>query len=136
MRRVTQLTTRPRDSSESSAGPTHGAHPRMNRFERKIALVTGGTSGIGRATVQRLLDEGATVIATASTTESAARAQAELGDAATVLAADALDLAAQRRVATFIAERFGALDVLVLNAGVSDWRPLEQWDEDGYDRVF
>jgi NAD(P)-dependent dehydrogenase (short-subunit alcohol dehydrogenase family) len=108
----------------------------MNRFEDRIALVTGGTSGIGRATVERLIDEGATVIATASTSESAARAQAELGDAATVLPADALDLAAQRRVATVIAERFGALDVLVLNAGVSDWRPLEQWDEAGYDRVF
>jgi NAD(P)-dependent dehydrogenase (short-subunit alcohol dehydrogenase family) len=61
---------------------------------------------------------------------------ASLGDTVTVLAADALDLDAQRRLATTLAEGFATLDIVVLNAGVSDWRPLEQWDEAGFDRVF
>jgi len=87
----------------------------MHRFEDKVALITGGSSGIGRATVER---------------------QAELGDAVTVIAADALELDAQRALAATVADRFDALDVVVLNAGVSDWRPLEQWDEAGFDRVF
>ena len=108
----------------------------MNRFEDKVALITGGSSGIGRATVERLIAEGATVVTTASSAESAARTQAELGDAVTVIAADALDLDAQRALAATVADRFDALDVVVLNAGVSDWRPLEQWDEAGFDRVF
>ncbi|MDW5597767.1 glucose 1-dehydrogenase [Conexibacter stalactiti] len=108
----------------------------MNRFENKIALVTGGSSGIGRRTVERFVAEGATVITTGSSPASVERTRTELGDAVTVLPADALDLAAQRRLAATIAERFGALDVVVLNAGVSDWRPLEQWDEAGFDRVF
>lgn len=108
----------------------------MTRFQNKTALVTGGSSGIGRATVERLLAEGATVITTGSTPESVARTQSELGPAATVIEADALDLDAQRRLAATVAERFGDLDVVVLNAGVSDWRPLEQWDEPGFDRVF
>lgn len=108
----------------------------MDRFEHKTALITGGSSGIGRATVERLVAEGATVVTTASSAESAARTQAELGDAVTVIAADALDLDAQRALAATVADRFDTLDVVVLNAGVSDWRPLEQWDEAGFDRVF
>ena len=108
----------------------------MNRFENKIALVTGGSSGIGRCTVERFVSEGATVITTGSSPESVERTQAELGEAVTVLLADSLDLDAQSRLAATVAERFGTLDVVVLNAGVSDWRPLQEWDEAGFDRVF
>jgi NAD(P)-dependent dehydrogenase (short-subunit alcohol dehydrogenase family) len=59
-----------------------------------------------------------------------------LGEAVTVLAADALDLEAQRNLADTVGSRFGAVDVLVLNAGGSDWRPVEDWDEAAFDRVF
>lgn len=108
----------------------------MQRFENKVALVTGGSSGIGRATVERLVTESATVVTTASGPDSAARMRDELGDAVEVLVADALDLDAQRALAATLAERFDGLDVVVLNAGVSDWRPLGQWDEAAFDRVF
>lgn len=108
----------------------------MNRFDNKTALVTGGSSGIGRRTVERFVSEGATVITTGSSPESVESTQAELVDAVTVLPADALDLDAQRRLAATVAGRFDALDVVVLNAGVSDWRPLQEWDEAGFDRVF
>ncbi len=108
----------------------------MNGLEGKVALVTGGTSGIGRQTVERFLEEGATVVTTAASQDSADRAQAELGEAVTVLAADALDLEEQRNLAETVARRFGDVDVLVLNAGVSDWRPIGDWDEAAFDRVF
>lgn len=108
----------------------------MARFTGKTALVTGGTSGIGRATVERLMAEGARVVALGRDDASAARTRQELGDEVTVLAADALDLAAQRAVAVEAAELLGGLDVAVLNAGVSDWRPVEQWDEEAFDRIF
>ncbi|HWT94117.1 MAG TPA: SDR family oxidoreductase [Solirubrobacteraceae bacterium] len=109
----------------------------MDRFTDKTAFVTGGTSGIGRATVDRLIAEGARVVATGRDPEGVARVQAELGDAATVLAVDARDLDAQRRTIDQAAEILGGtVDVAVLNAGVSDWRPVDAWDEAAFDRVF
>jgi NAD(P)-dependent dehydrogenase (short-subunit alcohol dehydrogenase family) len=108
----------------------------MARFSNKTAFVTGGTSGIGRATVERLIAEGARVVTTGRDPEGVARVQAELGDAVAVLAVDVLDLEAQHRVIDQAAERLGGIDVAVLNAGVSDWRPIDAWDEAGFDRVF
>ncbi len=108
----------------------------MARFTDKTAFVTGGTSGIGRATVDRLVAEGARVVTTGRRPDGVARVQAELGEAARVLAVDALDLDAQRRTVDEAARVLGGIDVAVLNAGVSDWRPVDAWDEAGFDRVF
>ncbi len=108
----------------------------MNRFTDKTAFVTGGTSGIGRATVERLLAEGARVVTTGREPDGVARTQAELGDAVTVLAVDALDLDAQRQVIARAGDLLGGIDIAVLNAGISDWRPIEAWDEVSFDRVF
>lgn len=108
----------------------------MSRFTNKTALVTGATSGIGRATVERLLAEGATVVATGSDAASAASIRRDLGDRVVALHADALDLDAQRSMAARAVEILGGLDIVVLNAGISDWRPIEQWDEAAFDRIF
>lgn len=108
----------------------------MARFTDKTAFVTGGTSGIGRATVERLIAEGARVVTTGRDPDGVARVQAELGEAARVLAVDALDLDAQRRTVDEAAGILGGIDVAVLNAGVSDWRPVDAWDEAAFDRVF
>ncbi len=108
----------------------------MQRLLNKTALIIGGSSGIGSSTVERFLAEGAKVITTGSTPESVKRTQSELGDAVSVLEFNALALDACQQLAQTVSVRFGALDILVLNAGVSDWRPLEQWDQAGYDRVF
>jgi NAD(P)-dependent dehydrogenase (short-subunit alcohol dehydrogenase family) len=104
----------------------------MSLLTGKTALVTGGSSGIGFSTVQALRDGGARVVATASSEASAEKARAAFGDGVTVLAADAQDLSAMRALAADV----GRLDIAVLNAGVSDWRPIEAWDEPGFDRVF
>lgn len=108
----------------------------MASLDNKTALVTGGTSGIGRSVVERFRGAGARVIATGSSEASADEARRVFGDDVTVLAADALDLAAMRALAEEVGRLTHGLDVAVLNAGVSDWRPFDAWDEAGFDRVF
>jgi NAD(P)-dependent dehydrogenase (short-subunit alcohol dehydrogenase family) len=105
----------------------------MNRLKDKRALVTGGTSGIGLETARQFLREGARVAITGTNPASLEAARQELGDVLTIHA-DAGDIPAQTAVANAIRTAFGGLDILFLNAGVGDFRPLAQWDEAGFDR--
>ena len=106
----------------------------MNRLRGKRALITGGTSGIGFATARRFLEEGARVAITGSGAAGLDEARRVLGAEALVVRADAGDVAAQRDLAREVAGAFGQLDILFVNAGIGDFRPLEQWDEAGFDR--
>ena len=106
----------------------------MNRLKDKRALITGGTSGIGLATANRFLAEGARVAVTGSNPATLEAARAELGGEVKVIRADAGEVAAQRAVAATIEEAFGGLDILFVNAGVGDFRPLEQIGRGGFDR--
>ncbi|MEU1476755.1 SDR family oxidoreductase [Streptomyces sp. NPDC001668] len=108
----------------------------MTRLAGKRALITGGTSGIGLETARRFVAEGAEVLVTGVTPASIDRAREILGDKVPVVQADARDLDAQRGLAKQVREHFGELDVVFLNAGVSDWRPFENHTEDSYDRLF
>jgi len=108
----------------------------MKRLAGKRALITGGTSGIGLATAQCFVAEGARVLVTGVTPASIEKARQALGDDVPVVQADARDLEAQRALAERVREHFGQLDVAFLNAGVSDWRPFEEHTEDSYDRLF
>jgi NAD(P)-dependent dehydrogenase (short-subunit alcohol dehydrogenase family) len=106
----------------------------MDRLKGKRALITGGTSGIGLAAARLFLAEGARVAVTGTKPAGIETAQAELGDGVSVIRADAGDVAAQRSLAATIKQMFGVLDVLCVNAGFGDFRPLEQWDEAAFDR--
>lgn len=108
----------------------------MNRLNTKTALVTGATSGIGLATAQRFLAEGARVAITGTNTERLAAAKAQLGGDVLAILADAGDVAGQQAIAETIQAEFGTLDALVVNAGVADFRPIEAFDEEGFDRSF
>jgi NAD(P)-dependent dehydrogenase (short-subunit alcohol dehydrogenase family) len=108
----------------------------MARLSNKTALVTGGTSGIGLETARRFIEEGARVIVTGTNPDNIAEAQRVLGPDALVLKADAGDVAAQKVVADTVKAHFGTLDIAFLNAGVADFRPVESWDEAGFDRSF
>ena len=108
----------------------------MKRLQDKRALITGGTSGIGLETARVFLAEGARVAITGTNPETLAAARAELRGDVLAIRADAGDVAGQAAIAASVREAFGALDVLFVNAGLGDFRPLEQWDEAGFDRSF
>ena len=106
----------------------------MNRLNGKRALVTGGTSGIGLETARQFLEEGARVAVTGTNPATLDAARRELGDEVLAIRADAGDASGQQAVAEAIRQGFGGLDILFVNAGVADFRPVEQWDEAGFDR--
>jgi NAD(P)-dependent dehydrogenase (short-subunit alcohol dehydrogenase family) len=108
----------------------------MDRLKNKLALITGGTSGIGLDTAREFLREGARVAITARDTASLEAARKELGGDVLTIASDMGDVGGQKKVAETIGQAFGKLDVLFLNAGIADMRPLEKWDESGFDRSF
>jgi len=107
----------------------------MPRLEGKRALITGGTSGIGLETARRFIEEGARVAITGLRHAGLAAARKELGDVI-VIESDAGDAAQQGKVADEIRNAFGQLDVLFLNAGIAELRPIGQWDAAAYDRSF
>jgi NAD(P)-dependent dehydrogenase (short-subunit alcohol dehydrogenase family) len=108
----------------------------MARLPGKRALITGGTSGIGLETARQFVAEGARVAVTGSNPKTSDAAKAELGKDVLVIRADAGDVAGQLQVAAEIRRAFGGLDILFVNAGIGEFRPLEAWDEAGFDRSF
>src|SRR5260221_10027612 len=95
----------------------------MARLQGKRALITGGTSGIGLATAQEFVAEGARVAVSGGTQATLEAAKAALGGDVVVIRADAGDVAAQQQVAAQIRDAFGGLDILFVNAGIGEFRP-------------
>lgn len=106
----------------------------MARLANKTALITGGTSGIGLATAQLFLAEGARVAITGADQGRLEAVRSKLGPGVTVVEADAGSVDAQRSLANTVKTAFGKLDILFVNAGLGDFRPVEQWDEAAFDR--
>jgi len=107
----------------------------MPRLQGKRALITGGTSGIGLETARRFSEEGARVAITGLSKTGLDEARKKLGDVL-VIEADAGNAAGQNKVAEQIQKAFGQLDVLFLNAGIAELKPLGQWDTAAFDRSF
>lgn len=106
------------------------------KLENKIALVTGGSSGIGLATAKRFALEGARVFITGRRKEELDAAAKAIGPAATAVQSDASNLADLDRLFAVIKEKAGRLDVLFANAGGGEFAPLGQITEAHFDKTF
>ncbi|KAA0684979.1 SDR family NAD(P)-dependent oxidoreductase [Azospirillum brasilense] len=108
----------------------------MGKLAGKIAVVTGGNSGIGLAAATIFAAEGARVVITGRRREAVERAAATLGQDAVGLVGDVADLAAHDRLVSVVRERFGAIDIYMANAGVNVIAPSAAVTEADYDAQF
>lgn len=111
------------------------------KLKGKIAIITGGSRGIGYATVEKFIKEGATVILTASSLQNAEKAvnklKASYPDAQiSGISPDLTDLADIQRAFAEVVSQYGRIDILINNAGVSESTPLSAYTEELFDRVM
>ena len=107
----------------------------MGHVTGKVALITGGTSGIGAATAKLFQAEGAIVIATGSSATSVEKARKLMPDIEFV-ASDAGDVVEVKALVEQVSAEHGRIDVLFANAGISKLASLDATDEAIFDRLF
>jgi NAD(P)-dependent dehydrogenase (short-subunit alcohol dehydrogenase family) len=108
----------------------------MSKLSGKIAIVTGGTSGIGLATAQRLIKEGAFVFITGRRQAELDAAVAKLGENAFGVRGDVSNLEDLDRLYETVKERKGRIDVLFANAGGGEFARLGEISEQHFDTIF
>lgn len=108
----------------------------MSKLNNKIAVVTGGSSGIGLATARRFIEDGATVVITGRNKQALDAAAADLGDRATAIHGDVANLKDLDSLFAEVAERFGRIDVLFANAGIAPLAPFETVTPEAFDTLF
>lgn len=108
----------------------------MQALTGKIALVTGGSSGIGLAVAQRFAEHGARVIITGRRGQAVQEAVKRIGRDASGITGDVADLAHHDEVAQIVRERHGVLDVYVANAGINTIRHSSAVSAEEYDAQF
>jgi NAD(P)-dependent dehydrogenase (short-subunit alcohol dehydrogenase family) len=108
----------------------------MNKLEGKVALITGGDSGIGLATARRFAAEGATVYITGRRQQALDTAVREIGQQATGIQGDVAQLADLDRLYAQVRQRHARIDVLFANAGVGEHAALGEITEAHYDNTF
>lgn len=108
----------------------------MNRLKNKVAVITGGTSGIGYATAQEFIDEGATVIITGRFQNTVDEAVQKLGVNAKGIVSDASKMVDVLKLVENVKSISPNIDILFLNAGISAFAPIEHITEEHYGSVF
>jgi 3-oxoacyl-[acyl-carrier protein] reductase len=112
----------------------------LGKLAGKVAIVTGASRGIGRGIAERLARDGAAVVVNYSGSEAEARSLVATieqgGGRAVAIQADLSRLPELRRLFAESDAAFGRLDILVNNAGIGAITPLEEVDEETFDRVF
>jgi NAD(P)-dependent dehydrogenase (short-subunit alcohol dehydrogenase family) len=108
----------------------------MKRFEGKVAVITGGNSGIGLASAERLHREGARVVITGRNAKTLDAAIGVLGGDALAVQADVAKLADIDRLFSIVTSKLGKVDVLFANAGVGKFAPYAASQEALFDELF
>jgi NAD(P)-dependent dehydrogenase (short-subunit alcohol dehydrogenase family) len=107
----------------------------MNRLDGKVALITGGTSGIGAATAALFQSEGAKVIATGSSAASVDAARQRMPGIDFILS-NAGDVSAAKALIDQVRDRYGRIDTLFVNAGIAHLAAIEDTEEAAFDKLF
>ena len=108
----------------------------MSRLNGKIAVITGGTSGIGLATAQRFVDEGAQVFVMGRRQSELDKAKALIGDGLITVAGDVTSSADLDRLFATVLDQAGGLDILVANSGRVEPEELGKITEENFDPTF
>jgi NAD(P)-dependent dehydrogenase (short-subunit alcohol dehydrogenase family) len=108
----------------------------MGKLDSKIALITGGNSGIGRATAKHFVSEGAYVFITGRTQSKLDAAGKEIGSNVTAIQGDVANLQDLDRLFAQIQREKGRLDIVFANAGVFEYAPLGTIGEEHFDSIF
>ena len=108
----------------------------MKRLEGKVAVVTGGNSGIGLATAKRLQQDGAKVAISGRSKKTLDEAVKTLGNGLLAIQADVAKLADLDKLYSEVSQKLGKIDVLFVNAGIAKFAPLAETSENTYDEQF
>ncbi len=103
------------------------------KLEHKVAVITGGNSGIGLSIAREFVNQGADVVIFGRSEASLERATHEIGNGTLAVRGDVTSLTDLDRLFESTVEKFGKIDVLVVNAGVVRPTPIDQIDEDNFD---
>jgi NAD(P)-dependent dehydrogenase (short-subunit alcohol dehydrogenase family) len=108
----------------------------VKRLEGKVAVVTGGNSGIGLATAKRLQEEGARVAIAGRSKKTLDEAVKTIGNGVVAVQADVAKLADVDKLFAEVSRKLGKIDVLFVNAGVAKFAPLAETSESTFDENF
>jgi NAD(P)-dependent dehydrogenase (short-subunit alcohol dehydrogenase family) len=111
-----------------------GAWPKT--LSGKTAVITGGNSGIGLATAKLFVQQGAKVVIIGRDSKTLAAASQELGDKVVAIRADVSSIEQIVAAAKEVEHKLGKVDILFANAGIAEFRPMDQVDEASFDRTF
>ncbi len=107
-----------------------------NKLEGKIAVITGGSSGIGLATAKRFVSEGAYVFITGRRQKEIDAAVSEIGKNVTGIQSDVSNLADLDKLYNIVKEQKGHIDILFANAGIGEFAPLGEISEEHFGKIF
>jgi len=105
----------------------------MKRLEGKVAVVTGGNSGIGLATAKRLREEGARLAISGRSKQELDEAVRTIGDGVVAVQADVAKPAEMEKLYAKVSKKLGKIDVLFVNAGIAKFAPLADTSESMFD---
>ncbi len=108
----------------------------MSKLNGKVAVITGGNSGIGLETARNFINEGARVVIFGRNKESLDRAAEELGSNVFPIQGDVSNLNDLENLFKTVSETIGKVDVLFVNAGIAPVAPLEYATEEHFDKIF
>lgn len=106
------------------------------RLENKVAIITGGAGGIGFAAVNRFLEEGAKVAIVDYDKQQGEKIEAELGENVAFFAVDVSKLADVKEMVKQVVDRFGKIDILINNAGITRDATLVKMSEEDFEKVI